>query len=254
MSDQRYVSDELTHFVGRGLRTDEERFNLLLKIVRSGELRTPRNPDGSKKAGMTVNMNTGFFSERLVHEVPMVCFCDIPAGDLSIHMQKYSQFGIAFERPFLIGRGATPVFYIATDSIVHYSPNVDWAARRFSAGPLRRSEYLDDLVQQFHSGIADMHFLLMRPDMFDAATYNQLMYILMLMKGIDREFVSYAVPFAAALSERHPDNFYMEREWRTMDDVQFNLAHVCRIILPRNWAPRLRTEIPEYHAQVSFSG
>lgn len=35
---QRYVSDELTHFVGRDLPDNEARYALLLKILRDGFL------------------------------------------------------------------------------------------------------------------------------------------------------------------------------------------------------------------------
>src|SRR5665213_765016 len=35
------------------------------------------------------------------------------------------------------------------------------------------------------------------------------------------EFLSYCVPFHAALAEADSDNFYMEREWRTIGDVDF---------------------------------
>ena len=39
---QNYVSEELTHFVGRSLPSDEDRMNLLIAILRSGELLDPR--------------------------------------------------------------------------------------------------------------------------------------------------------------------------------------------------------------------
>src|SRR5580698_4122832 len=109
MEAQRYISRELTHFVGRSLASEEQQFDLLATILRSGELRAPRNPDGSPKLGMTVHANAGEFSERKIHEVPAVCFCDIPIGDLYIHMEKYSGFGVAFEKRFLLGKGASPV-------------------------------------------------------------------------------------------------------------------------------------------------
>src|SRR5580698_7898135 len=89
---------------------------------------------GSPKLGMTVHANAGEFSERKIHEVPAVCFCDIPIGDLYIHMEKYSGFGVAFEKRFLLGKGASPVFYIANDSLLDYKPNVDWAARLIETG------------------------------------------------------------------------------------------------------------------------
>src|ERR1019366_7648127 len=55
-------------------------------------------------------------SERLSENVAFrgsyVCFCDIPLGDLDLHMRKYSRFGIAFRKEFLLKKGATPVMYV----------------------------------------------------------------------------------------------------------------------------------------------
>jgi hypothetical protein len=48
----------------------------------------------------------------------VVCFCDIPLPDLPLHMTKYSRFGIAFRREFLISFGANPVFYVANNATV----------------------------------------------------------------------------------------------------------------------------------------
>ena len=48
----------------------------------------------------------------------MVCFCDIPDSDLAIHVNKYSRFGLAFKKEFLIAKGACPVFYVANESPV----------------------------------------------------------------------------------------------------------------------------------------
>jgi hypothetical protein len=41
----------------------------------------------------------------------------IPDTDLAIHVRKYSPFGLAFKKEFLIARGACPlVFYVANES------------------------------------------------------------------------------------------------------------------------------------------
>jgi hypothetical protein len=50
-------------------------------------------------------------------------------------MNKYSRFGIAFQKRFLLGKGVSPVFYIATDSIMNYKPSVDWASQIIREGP-----------------------------------------------------------------------------------------------------------------------
>ena len=52
-----------------------------------------------------------------------VCFCDIPLGQLGIHMDKYSEFGIAFAKTYLMTRGASPVFYMAENAA---PPSPSW--------------------------------------------------------------------------------------------------------------------------------
>ena len=41
-----------------------------------------------------------------------LCFCDIPIAELSIHVKKYSCFGLSFSKQFIIGKGGKPVLYI----------------------------------------------------------------------------------------------------------------------------------------------
>src|SRR4029077_14814674 len=47
----------------------------------------------------------------------VVSFCEIPVGDVGIHMSKYGPFGIAFSREFLLNQGANPVLYLAEDAM-----------------------------------------------------------------------------------------------------------------------------------------
>jgi len=64
---------------------------------------------------------------------------------------------------------------------------------------------------------------------------------------------SYCVPFDSALDESDERHFYMEREWRVLGDVRFSPPDVERVILPRDYASRLRSDLPGYSGQVSFS-
>lgn len=47
-------------------------------------------------------------------------------------------------------------------------------------------------------------------------------------------------------------NFYMEREWRVMGDVKFELDDVYRVFSPSSYARRFREDLPRYIGQVSF--
>jgi hypothetical protein len=74
-----------------------------------------------------------------------------------------------------------------------------------------------------------------------------------LMRGIDREFLSYCVPFRASELEDAANNFYMGREWRTLADVRFELGDVCRVILPESFAKPFKAGLADYCGQLSFS-
>jgi hypothetical protein len=147
---QRYVSKELTHFVGRNLRKEimdknqrrEEQHKILLKIIEDKCIRhsidlLQRIPDGLKYSSNTCDhFRSGKFSDNDMFLPGMICFCDIPLEDLGIHMSKYSHFGISFQKSFLIERGATPVFYVEKNSAIGHT----------HIGNTTRSEYFDKMV------------------------------------------------------------------------------------------------------------
>jgi hypothetical protein len=131
---QNYVSDELTHFVGRSRQNDQHRYALLVKIVRGGVLMDPRYKDNrsspitffdiEKKDGGIERQNyypAPYFEVRENGPIganefvgaEMVCFCDIPVTQLAIHTRKYSHFGLALPKPFAVAQGASPVYYVA---------------------------------------------------------------------------------------------------------------------------------------------
>ena len=96
---QRYISNELTHFIGRGKPINSQ-YNLLIKILREGWLtHPPHNPN--IRGNLTVKPSAKI-SKNEMYSPQIVCFCDIPIEDLSIHIKKYSRFGISFSKDFII--------------------------------------------------------------------------------------------------------------------------------------------------------
>lgn len=110
---QRYISNELTHFVGRKL-SDRERYALLVRILEDGWLTSPPHKHGLGSM-LTIDFNAKPSKNAMVSP-QVIGFCDIPLDDLEIHMRKYGHFGLAFSKRFLVRRGANPVFCIAGDS------------------------------------------------------------------------------------------------------------------------------------------
>jgi hypothetical protein len=47
-------------------------------------------------------------------------------------------------------------------------------------------------------------------------------------------------------------HYYMEREWRIANHVNFKLDDVFRVLLPAPYARRFRTDLNAYIGQISF--
>jgi hypothetical protein len=59
--------------------------------------------------------------------------------------------------------------------------------------------------------------------------------------------------FDGSTADEDPANYYMEREWRVVGGLTFELADVYRVLLPPEFAPSLRHDVPGYEGQVSFA-
>jgi hypothetical protein len=88
---QRYISKELTHFVGQKL-PEEVQYLKLVEILKSRWL---THPPHSPNISGNLQVNTkARISANEMYVPQVICFCDIPVDDLSIHINKYSRFGI----------------------------------------------------------------------------------------------------------------------------------------------------------------
>jgi Putative abortive phage resistance protein AbiGi, antitoxin len=286
---QRYVSDELTHFVGRG-KDQEEQYNTLInKILKTGWLTYPPH-DPNRPRKVTLDLSQPISTDQaLKYEV--VCFCDIPDTDLAIHMNKYSRFGLAFKKDFLIAKGACPVFYVTNDSptsVTKLRPPEKFMTAEIEAAVKRGffnkallfsvsvRQILDifgaldaisnDEAQRFMKGplSADEAKTRLR-DLFNlddeqvSALGNALKnnerasHIVGSLRNflIDQVF-SFIKCFEATRSFEDEANYYMEREWRLGNNLNFTLDDVSRIFVPSTYARRLHADLPAYFGQISF--
>ncbi|MDO8674379.1 MAG: abortive infection system antitoxin AbiGi family protein [Dehalococcoidia bacterium] len=231
-SSQRYISRELTHFVGAKLKTDEDRYKLLKNILNTGLLRPPKLYDPALPEGDSVGFlidHKKRISDNDMYTAAAVCFCDIPVGDLAIHMGKYKGFGVAFLKPFLIEKGANPVLYIAKNS--------------------RRTKAFDEVVDAFHRFIRSARLA----DVWGNLSEQEPRDIMYLRIFLELELFCFLKFFDANAADDHPDNFYMEREWRILREVHFTLDDVYRVIVPSAYAKRFRQDVPDYNGQVTFA-
>lgn len=212
---QNYVSSELTHFVGRSLENDEARYQLLIEIIRTGRIRT-RNGNGRGTMVFERRPNIPVSTNKSINP-DMVCFCDIPVSDFEIHMKKYSQFGLSFSKAFLTSQGIRPVFYI----------------------PQTATSWKDNISDIFDQGVKDLMHL------------EDTKAISMRIAGfINFQILSYLKFYDPEKGEDDPDNYYMEREWRSLGSIDFVVNDISRIILPAPYIKRFFQDIPEYNSHI----
>ncbi|HXA17974.1 MAG TPA: abortive infection system antitoxin AbiGi family protein [Thermoanaerobaculia bacterium] len=287
-----YVSSELTHFVGAGEPSDEDRFQLFVKILREGKLLDGRSLHRAAKrpvsfldvdAGDGTEARQNYFAEPYFDtdlradlesndfvRPDMVCFCDIPhkpPGFFRIHTAKYNRFGIAFARSFLVRQGACPVFYVARSAATSMRLVGD-------TGPYANF-YLDDTYPSlFGEGMTrgrlftDMALRILEAiESVGADTQHQLHQYkrgvtdpqvprLSMYRSLDLPITLFAYLFGymkffdPELPGEHPDNFYMEREWRVLGQVSFGMSDIARVFVPPEYVSRLKETVTEYTGSI----
>lgn len=247
MGTQSYISNELTHFVGRNKPNNSEKYALLVEILRGGWLQ----PSYREELGPGFTMLSGGHKRLSTNEAiksTMLCFCDIPRGQLHVHMQKYSSFGIAFPKEALVRQGANPVHYVARN-----------ARNRtvLGVGPQTIGEQFDELNAELQRIRFDLEEYITRIDGSPAflfklsppntpAGHRLLGRFSALQSEIESLVFAQIKFFTAGLPEDHLQNFYMEREWRLRDGLAFRPEDIARIIIPADFVERFRRDRPEY--------
>jgi hypothetical protein len=235
MNFQRYISPELTHFVGRKKKNREQQYEVLEEILRKRCLGLASSP-------YTMEVYPeGNLSTNKAYNAGVVCFCDIPIGDLEIHMRKYSRFGIAFTKKYLLDKGATPVMYIPRRGLpAHpaFGKRIVSTAAEFDEF-YRRYEVAFREVRSKSGAVGELKR--------KSRQFREVMHFL------DVNILSHLKFFDPLTAEGDKNNFYMEREWRVLDNVHFALADVRRIIVPRRYGRDLRKHFPKYVGEVTFA-
>jgi hypothetical protein len=244
--NQRYISKELTHFIGRKLANDIERYEVLKNILKKGLLTHDPNSapkiQGMDSFGLHVN-GSADFSKNEMYSPTIVCFCDIPINDLSIHIRKYSCFGLAFSKEFIANKGGIPVFYIPR-------------------GAVSRIFDYQDMSKCFNMKIKDYHNLFNYLDIAVAEElppiiqtfFNQNPNIIRDLRWFfDYSIFSFIKLFDHNLNDENPDNYYFEREWRVIGDVNFRIDNLKRVLIPESFSKQFREDYPDYYGQVTFT-
>jgi hypothetical protein len=59
--------------------------------------------------------------------------------------------------------------------------------------------------------------------------------------------------FTVGLAGDDPENYYMEREWRVPEGFAFRLDDIARVIVPREFADQLCSDMPDYSGPIMIA-
>ena len=260
-----YTSNKLIHFAGRSLQTDKERFELLIKIIRGGKLfANISNPDRPQ-----VSTSTNYNGERageIFEKIDCVCFCDIPDNALEIHTKKYSKFGIGFNRHYIASKGAHPVMYIPMNyNIKEIYETLDL--------PKKPKDYFNKLSKRHNSMMLfliilnqlypystsinplrlqgfEKHLSYVQPDLINDILQGKSHEILVAQQSAITDLLAYIKLFDETLDPNDEDNYYMEREWRILKSVEFNISNMESIYLPsKEYEEKFINIFPDYKGE-----
>jgi hypothetical protein len=221
-----YTSRVLYHLVGRRFPQDDKRnYETLRKILRSMELRTNSVADKSGGITLQIDPNRGCIDGEPIAQT-ITCFCDIPFQSLALHTSKYGRFGVGVDRMIVAEWGGRPVSYIPT-----VPTNATAANNRFCTNALT---VWDGLRKHF----PEMPTESVRPD--GAPPLSPLEAVDLASSFVSKS-LAFVKTFNVNLPDDHPENFYMEREWRKLANLPLTPC-LIEVVAPTEYQEPLRSE------------
>jgi len=193
---QRFSSEILWHFVGRRERNQQEAcYDKLLGILKDG-LKIGSEPSEFRYK----DSESGELATRWGY--PVCCLADIPLKDLVIHAERYGTVAIGFHKERAIDNNFNPVLYVNTYSY---------------------------LFGRFIKHVKELEEYLEKTDRDKSEKFQEMLYTLgALAKSGDLK----ANPIDDhKLDEFQLNNFYYEREWRSVYAWNFKPDDVAAIIV-----------------------
>lgn len=231
--NQDYTTGNVYHFVGHADPDNhEQNFATLIKILKSRKiLHSPGNPC-AHEISYTIDKNASLLDEKLI--LPnIICFCDIPFDSLGIHISKYGYFGVAINKQFLAARGARPVMYMPyrKDDI-------------FSAYGISLIKDIDSIYKKL-SELASIEGANISTRILGEVPDDTELKVI---KGcFEKDFMAFVKPYYISLERTDDGNYYMEREWRLLGNIEFNYNEniLSHVVIKKGYKNQLLKAIPE---------
>lgn len=236
-----YTSDNLFHLVGFKHPGDHiNNYETLNKILNDKCVSYSCKVKGWGETSYVINWNKSLLDEGLIFP-KMTCYADIPFSSLDIHVKKYGKFGVSFKREYLIKFGARPVMYVPLSDNHWGSPFGEKLLLNIEA-----------IYKGFHEHVAVKNEPLIEKKgrFIGDSPQNEIQAIDQIDKIVAKDFLAFIKPFNSHLDSTHPDNFYMEREWRKLGNLVFNPDDVVKIIVAKGFESQLAKAFPHYKSKI----
>ena len=217
--EQRFASEVLWHFVGRDCKNDlDECYRRLIGILENGLNVSKNNVEfkyKDKDSGKLVTL-WGY---------PVSCLADIPFKDLHIHAKRYGTVAIGFNKDSVIYNNFNPVLYANTYSYL------------FTRFMKHRTE-LEEYVEKG-----------------DRDKFEKFREMLLILGSLAKSGDLKANPIdSKELDEFQQNNFYYEREWRSVYPWDFESSDVALIIVDNDqMVKQLRNDIDAKELRIDKS-
>lgn len=236
-----YTSSALFHFVGYTCPDDHAaNFEVLSKVLRAECVSHPPHENDWGKVSHAIYWERSLIEEELI--VPTVtCYADIPLDSLGVHVKKYGKFGVSFPRELLIWFGARPVMYVPLQ--INDGQSINGATLLKDIEAVYKGFH--EMVVSKASSVGETTS---RP--LGKKPQNEAEAVKAISSVFAKDFLAFIKPFNSHLEEDHPDNFYMEREWRKHGNLKFTPREVENIVVAKGYLSRLEMEFPQYKGKV----
>ena len=240
------VSKILWHFTGGpiwnnssnkqedGLKSNEQAYKNLKSILSSKVLKLgsyheiisviyPEQKiyEGSGKWSVHKNVET------ILKSSPVCCLADIPIQHLRYHSMRYGRFAIGFYRTSAIRNNFNPVFYtLNNEDIVKNIYEGFSSLSNINIRSIR--DITSDLEWDFNEVGEEIPEIKRKVERID----DEADYIETYVDEAQDNLRNY-LAFIKTFSPDQFDTIYCEREWRSLDEFEFEYSDVAFVILPK---------------------
>ncbi len=231
-----YISSVLTHLVGRKEKSDEKRYDVLIKILEEEWITYwPHDPTQRTAKEIIIHHDKNICdgtNEMYVSSV--VCFCDIPIDKLDIHAKKYSRFGLAFDKDFIASCGGGPMYYVPINAAPAWPDG--------NESNVKRRDVFNQRMRECANLLSDM-------SCDDNEWSDRAKKV---TSFLNANLFAYIRGFDHKLPGKHKNNYYFEREWRIIGNLHFRMNDVINILLPEEFADKFRKDFPELSGKLKI--